>query len=83
MILCVNIKKYTTEFSVYIPFPFCISCGKICARDLWAYFQMGINIYRVLENMLPQSLNKTLHSDIRDAYSFALLFIQQAHTVHH
>lgn len=82
MILCVNIKKCTTKFSVYIPFPFCISRGKICARDLWAYFQMGINIYRVLENMLPQSFNKTLHSDIRDAYSFTPLFIQQAHTVH-
>lgn len=78
-----NIKKYTTEFNVYIAFPFCISCGKICARDLWVYFQMGINIYRVLENMLPQYFNETLHSGIRDAYSFSPLFIQQAHTALH
>lgn len=83
MILCLNIKKCTTEFSVYIVFSFCISCGKICARDLWAYFQMGINIYRVLENMLPQSFNKTLHSGTRDGYSFPPLLIQQASTFYY
>lgn len=64
-------------------FPFCISRGKICARDLWAYFQMGINICSVLENMVLQSFMKTLYSSIRDVYSFTSLFIQQAHTVHY
>lgn len=67
--------KVYQEFSVYIAFSFCISCGKICARDLWAYFKIGTNIYGVLENMLPQFFNKTLHSGIRDGYSFLHLFI--------
>lgn len=42
---------------------------------------MGTNIYGVLEYMLPQSFNKTLHSGIRDGYLFTPLFIQQAHTI--
>ena len=60
-----NIKKYTTECSIHKAFLFCISCGKICARDLWAYFQMGINTCRVLENLVLQSFLKTLYSGIR------------------
>ena len=59
-----NIKKYTTECSIHKAFPFCISCGKICARDLWAYFQMGINTCRVLENLVLQSFMETLYSGI-------------------
>lgn len=44
---------------------------------------MGVNIYRVLENMLPPSFNKISHSGIRDNYSFTPLFIQQTCTVHY
>ena len=75
-----NIKKYTTECSIHKAFPFCIFCGKICPRDLWAYFQVGINACRVLENLVLQSFMKTLYSGIRYICSLTSLFIQQAHT---
>lgn len=50
------IIKYTTEVVFeWAVFLFCISCGKICARDFRAYFQMEINTCRVLENLVLQS----------------------------